>query len=209
MTLPNEAMAVLFDAALGNDLPVDTNYNVCPTNRIAVLTSDAGSRRLVAQRWGFIPHWYKAPNDGPLLINARGESVAKKPAFAKACRERRCLIPASGYYEWTKDEAGKRLPWYISPVSDGPLVFGGIWQMWQDQPTCAIVTVAAGETLSALHHREPLVVAPDDWAKWLGEDGHGAANLMHAAPEGALRYHRVSTAVNSNRASGPELIEPI
>ena len=71
-------------------------------------------------RWGFLPHWYKSPTDGPLLINARAETVAEKPAFRSACRSRRCLIPATGFYEWTKDEDGNRLPWYIHP-RQGPV----------------------------------------------------------------------------------------
>lgn len=89
ITLPDEAMAQLFDAVTGNDLPEGPRFNVCPTQDIAVCVSGDGMRRLRAMRWGFLPQWYKKPNDGPLLINARGESVAEKPAFRAACRERR------------------------------------------------------------------------------------------------------------------------
>ena len=105
ITLPHEAMVQVFDAVPSNDLPPQENYNVCPTDPVAVVASDQG-RRLRTMRWGFIPHWYKKPNDGPLLINARSETIAEKPAFRAACRERRCLIPADGFYEWTKAPEG-------------------------------------------------------------------------------------------------------
>ncbi|MBY6160188.1 SOS response-associated peptidase [Mameliella alba] len=212
VTLPTDAMARLFDAVPSNDLPDVPNFNVCPTNDIHVVMEDAG-RRLVSMRWGFLPHWYKAPNAGPLLINARAETIAEKPAFKAACRERRCLIPCTGFYEWTKDDEGNRLPWYIHPATGEPLVFAGVWQDWERDGlayrTCAVVTCGANESMSQIHHRMPVVLAPGDWAKWLGEEGHGAATLMQPAPEDALAFYRVDPAVNSNRASGPELIEPI
>lgn len=206
-TLPHDAMAHLFNATLGNDLPEVPNYNVCPTNPVATVVSDGQSRRLRAMRWGFIPSWYKQPNDGPLLINARAETIANKPAFREACRTRRCLIPASGFYEWTKDDEGLRWPHYFYNFDGSPMVFAGIWQEWQDLVTCAIVSCAAGPSMVDIHHREPVTIAPDDWALWLGEGGRGAARLMHAAPEGRIARHAVDRAVNSNRACGPELIE--
>ncbi|MFZ7091906.1 SOS response-associated peptidase [Primorskyibacter sp. 2E233] len=213
VTLPPDAMAQLFSAVPGNDLPPVPNYNVCPTNQIHVVRSDDGQRRLGAMRWGFLPHWYKATNAGPLLINARAETIAEKPAFKAACRERRCLIPATGFYEWTKDEGGARLPWYIRPAGEGPLVFAGVWQDWERDGeayrTCAIVTCGANAQMSAIHHRMPVILAPEDWGKWLGEEGRGAATLMAPAPEGALTFFRVGTEVNSNRASGAQLIEPL
>ena len=204
-------MVGLFNATPSNDLPVTPNFNVCPTTQVHVVTGE-GNRRLASMRWGFIPHWYKKPNDGPLLINARGETIAEKPAFRAACRERRCLIPATGFYEWTKDAEGNRLPWYITPGDDAPLVFAGVWQTWDKGEeavhACAIVTTSAGPAMSRIHKREPVTLLPEDYALWLGETGKGAATLMRAAPEGRLKAHRVATAVNSNRASGPELIEP-
>ena len=212
VTLPREAMTSIFDAVPGNDLPPIPNYNVCPTNDVVAVLSESGTRRLTAMRWGFLPHWYKATNDGPLLINARAESIADKPAFREACRHRRCLIPASGFYEWTKDAEGNRLPWFILPAEGEVLAFAGIWQDWERDGegvrTCAIVTTGANAAMSRIHHRMPVVLSPGTWAKWLGEEGHGAATLMQAAPEDALRFHRVDPKVNSNRASGPELIEP-
>ena len=214
MTLPVDAMAALFEASLANDLPQLPNYNICPTNQVCVVTSDGAARRMGAMRWGFIPHWYAKPTGGPLLINARAETLAEKPAFRAACRARRCLIPATGFYEWTKDADDARLPWYIYPrEAEQPLVFAGVWQDWEREDerlrTCAIVTCAANSAMSAIHHRQPVTVAPEDWAKWLGEEGKGAATLMKAAPEDAMGFYRVDVAVNSNRASGEGLIAPL
>jgi putative SOS response-associated peptidase YedK len=213
ITLPDDAMASLFEAVPANDLPNVPNYNVCPTVQVHTATSDAGIRRLRSMRWGFLPHWYKTPSDGPLLINARSETIAEKPAFRAAARERRCLIPATGFYEWTKDGDGNRLPWYIHSSAGEVLAFAGVWQVWDKggEPlvTCTIATTSANEVMSQVHHRMPVILRPEDWPLWLGEVGKGAATLMKAAPDDALSFHRVDAAVNSNRAAGSDLIKPI
>lgn len=204
-------MAQLFAAQPANTLPDVPDFNVCPTNTVHAVQAGEGDRQLVPMRWGFLPQWYTAETAGPLLINARAETIAQKPAFAAACRKRRCLVPATGFYEWTKAGDGARLPWYIRRSDAAPLAFAAIWQSWgAEDPvkTCAIVTTAANEALSAIHHRMPLILEPQDWGRWLGEDGPGAARLMQPGAAGVLDFHRVEPAVNSNRASGPELIEP-
>lgn len=209
ITLPHDAMAQMFSAAKSNTLPADEpNWNVCPTTTIAAVTSHDNVRHLRPMRWGFIPTWYDKPNGGPLLINARAETIAEKPAFREACRHRRCLIAADGFYEWHRD-GDTPLPYWVTRTDGAPMVFGGIWQNWGDQATCAIVTTDANADMAPIHHRLPLILPPDDWALWLGEAGHGAAKLMTPAKEGVLSLRRVSKAVNSNRATGPELIEPL
>ncbi|MBM1633788.1 SOS response-associated peptidase [Sulfitobacter mediterraneus] len=215
VTLPHDAMAQIFAAAPANALPSVPNYNVCPTMDVHIVTSDAeGHRRLGAMRWGFIPVWYKKPAGGPLLINARAETIAEKPAFRTAARERRGLIICSGFYEWTKDAEGGRDPWYITRRDTSPLAFAAVWQNWKTPdgdviPTCAIVTTGANTPMQEIHHRMPVILDEDDWPLWLGEQGKGAATLMQPAKDDLLQWHRVDRAVNSNRASGPELIEPI
>jgi putative SOS response-associated peptidase YedK len=213
LTLPHEAMAQLFDAALGESLMPTPRYNICPTQAITTVVSGDDGRHLIPMRWGFLPSWYKTDRDGPLLINARSETIAEKPAFKKACRERRCLIPATGFYEWTKDAEGARLPWYIQPHSQDYLAFAGIWQDWTPPEgaqisTCAIVTTAANDVISAIHHRMPVTVMPDEYGLWLGEQGKGAATLMQAAPIDRFKFFRVDRRVNSNRPDDPELIAP-
>lgn len=216
LTHPTEALARLFDALPANDLPAGPRYNICPTQPVAAVISQDGARRLLPLRWGFVPHWARSPTDGPLLINARAESIAEKPAFRAAARARRCLIPASGFYEWTTAGDGPkpaRLPWYIHATDGGPLAMAGIWQVWERDEarlvTCAVVTCAANAALATLHDRMPVFVAPGDFALWLGEAGPGAAPLMRPAPDGLLAFHRVDPAVNSNRAEGAALIEPL
>ena len=212
-TLPKEAMVQLFEATPSNNLPEAPNYNVCPTVQIPVVTSDGDARRLRPMRWGFVPHWYEKPNGGPLLINARAETIAEKSAFRAACRARRCLIPVTGFYEWTRDGKTTPLPWFVQRCDGAPLVMVGIWQDWERgdeaHTTCAIVTTSANKAMARIHHRIPVILSQQDWSLWLGESGKGAALLMKSAPEDALSFHRVGTEVNSNRASGAVLLDPI
>lgn len=212
VTLPPDAMAQLFTAAPANDLTPTPNYNVCPTVPVNVCSLYEGGRRLTAMRWGFVPHWYKTPTDGPLLINARSETIAEKPAFRTAARERRCLIAMDGFYEW--DRAGdQKLPWFVRRRDGAPMVLAGIWQDWPRGEgaltSCAIVTTEATGQMARIHHRIPVLLDPADWPLWLGEEGKGAARLMTAAPDDTYEMFRVGSEVNSNRASGPELLAPL
>lgn len=221
LTLPHDAVLDVFRAQpsprlterLGNLGP---RWNVCPTTDIPVVLAHDGERLLAPLRWGFIPRWYKTPTGGPLLINARSETIAEKPAFRSACRERRCLIPAAGFYEW-REEDGRKQPFWIRPAAGPPegslFAFAGVWETWrgpdgQRIAACAIVTGPASQTLAPVHHREPQVIAPEDFALWLGEDGPGAARLMRPAPEGFWTFHKVSPRVNGVKHDDPELIAP-
>ena len=208
LTDPNAALAALFDAVAGNDLPDSPRFNICPTDPVAVVTSD-GIRRLRPMRWGLIPPWYKSPTDGPLIINARADTVAQKPAFREAIRQRRCILPASGFYEWSAGPDRSRLPWYITRSDGQPLALGALYSHWGDIDSVATVTVDGGPNMAGIHDREPVILEPSDWPLWLGEAGHGAALLMRATAPGVLRAHRVDPAVNSNRAQGPQLVAPI
>ena len=208
ITDPNAALAALFDAVAGNDLPDSPRFNICPTNPVAVVTSD-GARRLRTMRWGLIPPWYKTPGDGPLIINARADTVAQKPAFREAIRQRRCILPASGFYEWSAGPDGSRLPWYITRTDGQAMAFGALYNTWGDIDSVATVTVEGGPNMAGIHDREPVILEPADWPLWLGEAGHGAALLLKPTAKGVLRAHRVDPAVNSNRAQGPQLTRPI
>lgn len=214
LTHPNAALAALFEAQPSNDLPPVPRFNVCPTQTIPVVTSEGGTRRLRPMRWGFIPSWYRTPTDGPLIINARADTVATRPAFREAVRKRRCLIPASGFYEWETTPDGKKLPWYFTRADGEPMALAGIWQRWERDgqaiDSCAIVSTDAGPGMAGLHHREAVVIERADWPLWLGEAGHGAAVLMRASAPGVMAPPwRVDPKVNSNRAEGPELIAPL
>ena len=213
ITIPSDAMSQPFDAQPFNDLPDVPNFNVCPTNFIHVVTYNGLGRKLESLRWGFVPNWYREVNAGPLLINARSETISQKPAFSNASRARRCLIPCSGFYEWSMDLEGNKIPWFIKRNDDAPMVFGGVWQEWSDESaiikSCAIVTTASNNKLSRIHHRLPLVLERSDWGFWLGEEGHDASALMKPTADETLKAYRVSKNINSNRSSGPDLISPL
>jgi putative SOS response-associated peptidase YedK len=184
-----EAMARLFEADLAELGPDVARPNVSPTETIPAVVSHDGDRTIVPMRWGLLPAWYKTLNGGPLLINARAESIADKPAFRTAVRQRRCLIPADGFYEWQGEKRAKT-PYAIRPRAGGLLAFAGLWEDWRGPGgalrTCAIVTCEANATLAPIHDRMPVVIAPVDFALWLGEAGHGAARLMRPAPDDLL-----------------------
>ncbi len=213
ITLPHDAMAQLFLAQPANDLPEVPNFNVCPTQSIAVCTYEEGRRLYRPMRWGLVPPWYNKPNGGPLLINARSETVADKPAFRAAVRERRCLVPATGFYEWDRSDTGKPLPWFVTRTDGAPMVFAALWQDWgrgeERLSTCAILTCAANAQMARIHDRLPVILEPEEWALWLGEEGKGAARLMRPIEDGALSMMRVGTEINSSKASGEGLIVPI
>jgi putative SOS response-associated peptidase YedK len=210
ITLPHDAVAQLFAAIPANDLPEVPNWNVCPTQTIAVCTQEEGRRLYRPMRWGLVPPWYDKPNGGPLLINARSETVAEKPAFRSAVRERRALVAASGFYEWDRTDPKLPLPWYVTRTDRAPMVFAAIWQDWgkgeERMSTVAILTCAANDQMARIHDRLPVILSPDDFALWLGEEGKGAARLMRPIEEGALSMVRVGTEVNSSRARGEGLI---
>ncbi len=212
MSLPDDA-AKFFDASADRLPEQQPRYNICPTQDIMAAVTHDGARHLTMMRWGFIPHWYKAPNDGPLLINARSETLAEKPAFREACRSRRCLIPATGFYEWSK-EGEARLPWFLYSDHGPMLAFAGIWQVWKGPDetrhvTCAIVTTDASPDIAHIHQRMPVMIEPEHHGLWLGEAGKGAAILMHSPEKSGLSCHRVDPSVNSARFESPELIRPL
>ena len=149
-----EAMARLFEAEFAELGPDEPRRNVSPTEPVPVVVSVGGERHIVPMRWGFIPQWYKAPTGGPLLINARSEKIAERPAFKDAVRTHRCLLPADGFYEW-QGEKGARTPYVIRPASGGMIAFAGLWREWRGPagtiPSVAINTCAANDALRPIH----------------------------------------------------------
>ena len=135
LTVPHTSVAELFDAAPDPSLMMrGPRYNICPTQEVEVCRIGAEGREMARLRWGYIPHWYKAPNDGPLIINARSETIAEKPAFRDAVRHQRCLIAASGFYEWRQSAGKGKEPYWISAASGASmLAWGGIWQEWSGE----------------------------------------------------------------------------
>ncbi len=220
LTSPPEAVRQLFGYEERPNFP--PRYNIAPTQPILIVRSEraaAGGRKRHAAlaRWGLIPGWAKDPNRMPLLINARAEGIATKPAFRGAMRYRRCLIPTDGFYEWKALPRGPKQPYFIRPRAGGPMAFAGLWETWMDPQggeidTAAIVTTDANAALRPLHARMPVVLPPEAWDAWLDSEGVPASRaeaLLQPAPEDLLEAYPVSTAVNKVSNDSPELQQPL
>ncbi len=190
-------------------------YNICPTTQIDIIRERDGRRELVSARWGLVPSWWKKPlKELPATFNARSDTVAEKPMFRGAFRARRCIIPASGYYEWRKGEDGGREPHYFTRADKAILSLAGLWEEWVDPASGEVVTSAtiivtdASQDLSHIHHRMPVILEADQISDWLS--GKSGPELLNPSPEGTLVEHRVSRRVNSSRSDENDetLIEP-
>jgi putative SOS response-associated peptidase YedK len=208
------------------DESLEPSFNVAPTNEVYVVRGRDGHRELGSMRWGLVPFWAKDLKIGSKMINARAETVAEKPAFRKAYQQRRCLIPADGFYEWAKIPDSKTKQPYFIHRSDGePIVFAGMWERWKPRledgktvdedadviETCTILTTTPNDTMAAIHNRMPVLLAPTVWDDWLSADADmdHIGSLMVPAPDDLLTLVPVSTAVNNVRNKGEELIAPM
>lgn len=195
------------------------SYNVAPTDEVYVVTLDHGQRRLETMRWGLVPFWAKDPSIGSRMINARAETVSEKPAFRRAFRTRRCLVPADGYYEWEPRRVEGELvkqPWLIRPRDGSSIAMAGVYEIWHAPGsdakllTTAIITTSAPDDHGQIHDRAPLMVAREGWESWLDPEFHGdpMAFALPAVP-GPLESFEVDRKVNSVQNNGPELIRPL
>lgn len=218
------------------------DYNVAPTKPVyAVLSRAAGprddavgaagqaggngqpERQLRVVRWGLVPFWAKDPKIGSRMINARSETVADKPAFRRAFAQRRCLLPADGYYEWQPVPGRAKQPFFITRTDARPLAFAGLYELWRDPSvapddpaamlwTATIITTSAPDEFGQIHDRMPMIVDPSRWADWLdpvNTDTADLRGLLTPAAVSGLTSYPVSTAVNSVRNNGPDLIRPL
>jgi putative SOS response-associated peptidase YedK len=192
----------------------EARYNVTPGQPIAVVREHEGRRRLDALHWGLIPFWAKDATIGRRLVNARLDSVAAKPAFREAWQRRRCLIPASGFYEWSEPRGGRKRPYFIRPHDEPLLAIAGLWERWRT-PTgeklesCVIVTTDANAELVEIHDRMPLLIPRDAHALWLDPKSSLDDVLKLAARPPALDAHPVGFGVNDPENDDEALIEPV
>lgn len=189
-------------------------YNVAPTQGVAAVRAreSARERELVELRWGLVPSWADDPSIGSRMINARSETLATKPAFREAFRQRRCLIPADGFYEWDGYGRNKQ-PFFIYLRNETPFAFAGLWETWsrdgQHVETCTIITTAANELLRPLHERMPVILDPADYDRWLDPREHDVeqlGGLLQTYPADEMRTRPVSRWVNSAAHEGPECL---
>ena len=185
-------------------------WNGAPTQVFLVCRLKAEGRRVLClQRWGLVPSWARDRVIGNRLINARAETVHEKPAFRAAFRRRRCLVPANGWFEWSRTSAGKA-PYWISLAGGRPFSFAGLWEAWGEgesrMESFTILTCLAGEALESVHARQPAVVAPEEYGAWLG--GETPASWVQAPHPGPFELRRVGALVNSARNDVPEVLRP-
>jgi len=214
-TLPHEAVRRLYK--LENLVDTVPRYNIAPTQPILAIWEDAGIRAARLARWGLVPGWVKDPRDFPLLVNARSETARTKPAFRDAMRHQRCIVPASGYYEWRTDPGGKKQPFYITRQDGEPMSLAGLYSIWcgpegEEVDTVALMTVPANNELSVIHDRMPAVLEREGIDPWLDTrtvDAGAAHMRARPLPDGVVAFHPVSTRVNSAQNEGPDLIEAV
>ena len=188
---------------------IHPNYNVAPSQTMPVITSEG----LQMMRWGLIPPWAKDERIGYKLINARSETVFDKPMWKKPVMQRRCLVPANGFYEWKKTEAGK-IPHYIYLTEDRIFSFAGIWETWKhegnDWHTFSIMTTTPNEEMKPIHNRMPVIIDREDDDMWLKADTEEEIKaLLQPLPDNSLKMHVVSQNVNIVKNNSQELIGPI
>ena len=215
---PIRDVADLFDLLPGDmaeALAEPPRYNIAPTQEILAVRHrrDAPGRELVRLRWGLVPSWADAPG-GNLLINARAESVASKPAFRDALRKRRCLIPADGFYEWRRKDRAKQ-PYYIRRKDERPFAFAGLWEHWrrgeQSIDSCTIITTEANALVRPLHDRMPAILDVEAFERWLDPAASDPDRLLPLVePYAAERMTAFPVAAAVNRAGfeDPQCIEP-
>lgn len=214
VTLPKQAMQDLFRTL--NVLDYPPRYNIAPTQPILTIRERQGDRTMHFARWGLVPEWVKDPKAFTLLINARCEGLLDRPAFRDALRWRRCVVPASGYYEWQRDGHGNRQPYYVTLADGNLMAFAGLYATWSGPggkaiDSAAIVTTPAGPDTAHIHDRTPAVLRGEAIAAWLDTEHVGAleaAALAVALEAGAVRYHRVGKAVGNADNDDPSLIAP-
>lgn len=217
--------------------PLEADYNIAPTDPVYAVverppTKDSPEppeRQLRVLRWGLVPSWAKESSMGARMINARMETVAEKPAFRRAFAQRRCLLPADGYFEWYETDdvnpkTGKprKQPFFLRRKDHGVLAMAGLYEIWRDPSkpadaddrflwTCTVITTDAEDELGRIHDRMPLMVDRDRWSAWLDPRAEGAQllDLLVPAAPGTLEAYPVSTRVGNVRNNDPELIEPL
>jgi putative SOS response-associated peptidase YedK len=192
-------------------------FNAAPTRILPVIRKpDERVPEIAGLRWGLVPGWAKDPAIGAKMINARGETVADKPAFRAAFKRRRCLVPMAGFYEWQKTPAGK-VPHFIHLLNAEIFCVAGLYEYWPGKEGAApiesytIITTDANEMMARLHDRMPVIVSEDDYAAWLDPKNENTATLqplLKPYPSEEMRAYPVSTRVNNPKNDGPELIEP-
>lgn len=197
---------------------VEPNYNVAPSHHMpVVLETDEKDKRIIRlQRWGLVPFWADSLNTGYSMINARGESLNKKKSFQKPFKSQRCIVPASGFYEWKTTDSGK-YPHFIQRKQSGLMHFAGLWETWEDPEneetvhSYTIITTDANAPMEELHDRMPALLLPEEFDTWLNPSNHDTnslQDLIRPWPDDDIEFFRVNDEVGNVRNNRPDLLEP-
>ena len=187
--------------------PIASRYNIAPAQQILTVIKNTAERSLTSMKWGLIPSWVKDLDSWKgNLINARAETVAEKPSFRGAFKYRPCLIPVSGFYEWTQDKQ----PYYFR--QERLFALAGLWEAWSNGESelvsCTIITTKANTAAARVHHRSPVIIPPEQYHLWLG-GVEERKKLLTNLPEVDLQIYPVSKIVNSPKNDRPECIQPL
>jgi putative SOS response-associated peptidase YedK len=217
-------LAEFFDIVLDPqlELSLTPRFNIAPSQPVLVIRNHADHAETANLEWGLVPAWARNTAAGKRmapLINARGETVSDKPSFRSAFQHRRCLMPASGFYEWQKTTGATKQPWHIHRPDDALMAFAAIWEQRQDDDgsvieSCAIITTEANSLMAPIHHRMPVVLEPPDFAAWL--DPHISSHerlepihrLLRPCPDDALVAEPIDTQINRPANEGPDCLRP-
>jgi len=215
---PASELASFFDIVFDPPLQATLapRFNIAPSQPVLVIRGEFDRVAADLVNWGLVPGWAKDPTVGNRMINARCETVAEKPSFQAAFRRRRCLVPATGFYEWQKTGGREKQPWHIHRPDDSPLAFAGIWERWEADDgsaleTCAIITTAANSRMDPIHHRMPVILEPADFPAWLDpehDDRDRLESLMVPCPDQELVTEPIDTWVNRPANEGPDCLRP-
>lgn len=206
------------ESVLGADLgPVTPRYNIAPTQLIPVIRKLAEGFAMEEMRWGLVPSWSKTPTTAYATFNAKIETVADKPVYRTAFKHRRCLIPASGFYEWQTEEDGTKQPYYFTLKDDHEMAMAGLWEEWKGTDgssllSRAIIVGASNSLIEKVHDRMATIVPEDHFEDWLNpaeNTDYLLAMLSTPYLADKMQAARVSRNVNSVRHQGPELVKPV
>ena len=186
-------------------------YNCAPTQKLAVISNDA-SNALSFYQWGLVPFWAKDVSMGSKMINAKAETISKKPSFKKSFNSKRCLVLADGFYEWKK-EGKNKTPYFIYLKNHSPFAFAGIWDEWRDAEgkslrSFSIITTSSNDLMKPIHVRMPVILKPEEEKEWLStNNSQPLLQLLKPYSSAEMQLHAVSALVNSPINDGPELID--
>jgi putative SOS response-associated peptidase YedK len=191
-------------------------YNIAPTQSVAAVRETSTGREMVPMQWGLIPRWATDRRIGARMINARSETAATTPAFRTSFRNRRCLIPADGFYEWQKTAGRAKQPYFIGLRDERPFAFAGLWERWKDPESaeiesCTILTTDTNDLLRELHDRMPVILNAEDYDRWLSPtttDPQELLGLLVPYPPERMQFWAIGTVVNSARNETPDCMRP-